>query len=211
MHRQKLLIINGGLGGKDGNTFLIFSKQLKIFLAQNNNIKSSVIHLKDFAKKSLSSNLEIKFWKENLNNHDAIFILTGTYWDSWSSYLQRFLEVTTSLECDKCYYGKPVGVLVTMHSVGGKEVLSRLQGVFSTQGYLIPPQSSLVISLASEMALELEKKSKKNNFSGDFWSQSEIPEVLARLMAYTSSTPKAISAWEVDKKDPKRIWAKLLN
>lgn len=202
----KLLILDASLGGKKGNTFQLFSPQLNHFLTQHKSIKATTIHLND-EKKSYS---KATFWRKTFSAHDAIFILTGTYWDSWSSHLQRFLEITTELECDPCYFGKPVGAMVSMHSVGGKEVLSRLQGVLSTQGYLVPPQTSLVISLASEMALLLEKKTKKKNFSADFWSTEEIPEILFRLISYAQLLPVGVRAWEVDKKDPKRKWAKLL-
>lgn len=204
---KKLLVINGSLGGKTGNTFSIFSAQLDIYLQKNKDVKCTIIHLCD-DQKNFASPL---FWKKNLLKHDAIFVMTGTYWDSWSSHLQRFLETTTSLECDECFFGKPIGALVSMHSVGGKEVLSRLLGVFSTQGYLIAPQTSLVISLATEMAIKIEKDLRKKNFSDDFWNQNEIPEILQRLMAYSASLPKEVKPWAVDKKDPKRQWAKLLN
>lgn len=207
MSVKKLLVINGALGGKKGNTFFIFENQLKEYLKRNKNVKASILHLSE-NKKDYST---IGFWKKTLATHDAVFVLTGTYWDSWSSHLQRFLEVTTALECDPAYFGKPIGAFVSMHSVGGKEVLSRLLGVFSTQGYLIPPQTSLTLSLATEMAIRLEKNTQKKNFSDDFWSREEIPAILSRLMAYTSAVPIGVSPWEVDKKDPKRQWAKLLN
>lgn len=203
----KLLILDANLGGKKGNTFQLFSPKLNHFLSKHKNIKATIFHLSD-EKKSYS---QVTFWKKTFSAHDAVFILTGTYWDSWSSHLQRFLEITTELECDHSFFGKPVGAMVSMHSVGGKEVLSRLQGVLSTQGYLVPPQTSLVISLATEMALLLEKKTKKKNFSADFWSTDEIPEILWRLIAYAQLKPMGVRPWEVDKKDPKRQWAKLLN
>ena len=207
MLKNKLLIINASLGGKNGNSFKLFEPALKTFRKNNPKTKVTILHLGDNKKQYQS----ISFWKKVLQEHHAYFVLSGTYWDSWSSHLQNFLELTTPLECDPCFFGKPIGALISMHSVGGKEVLSRLLGVFSTQGYLIAPQTSLVLSLASELALELEKKSQLKNFSDDFWSKDEIPDILERLMSYAACRPKNIKPWAVDKKDPRRIWAKLLN
>lgn len=209
MNELKLLIIDGSLGGKKGNTFSIFSSQLKTFKRQNPQVKVTIIHLNEiFITKNKSFNSP-NFWKKTLQSHHAYFFLCGTYWDSWSSYLQAFLEVTTALECDSSFFGKPAGALITMHSVGGKEVLSRLQGVLSTQGYLIPPQSSLTISLASELALKYEKMLPKKNYHDDFWSKDELCPILERLICFCNITPKTVTPWEIDRHDPKRLWINL--
>ena len=101
---------------------------------------------------------------------------TGTYWDSWGSPLQRFFEESTSLEGGAVWLGKPAATLVTMHSVGGKGVLSRLQGVLSTLGVLIPPMSGLAYSQANHLALQ-------SGGDADFWRVEDLEVVAHNLLA----------------------------
>ena len=63
---------------------------------------------------------------------EAVLFVTGTYWDSWGSPLQKFLEDHAYLETSPVLMGKPAGAIVLQHFCGGKAVLSRLQGVLST-------------------------------------------------------------------------------
>jgi chromate reductase len=52
----------------------------------------------------------------------------------------------TTFEASPLFVGKPVGVVVTMDSVGGSDVAQRLLGVFSTLGCLVPPMPMVVVS-----------------------------------------------------------------
>ncbi len=140
---MKIIIINGSLGGANGNTALLLCELDQIL--KNMNVESQTIIL------SSHKHYTAEFL-DTIISADAWIVATGTYWDSWSSTLQSFLEWITSLE--GCYIvGKPVSVIITGHSVGAKGILSRLQGVFNTMGMIIPPMSGMVITMASQEAL----------------------------------------------------------
>lgn len=126
--------------------------------------------------------------------------MTGTYWDSWGSPLQKFLEDFTDYEVRESILGKPAGVITLMHSVGGKEVLSRLQGVLSSMGFLIPPLTGMTCSLATEIA------AKKNpQHAKDFWTLGDLEIVLQNIRA-AAELEKPWSAWPVDRKNYKARW-----
>ncbi len=188
---KKILILNGSINGQEGNTNKLIEK------IQGQIESSEIIQLKDLMEKKLTFNdLKIKFKKA-----DGFIFTSGTYWDSWGSPLQYFLEVGTELEGSELILGKPAAVIITMHAVGGKAVLSRLQGVLSTLGMLIPPMSGMVYSLTQQLALD-----SKSSFAEDFWSLEDTNIVLHNILASLGN--KKYKTWPVDHKDPKRIWIK---
>ena len=188
---KKILILNGSIAGVEGNT------QQIIALIQSKLNNSEVVQLKDLMDKKLSLNeLRIK-----LNQADGFIFTSGTYWDSWGSPMQYFLELATEFEASDIFLGKPAGVIITMHAVGGKGVLSRLQGVLNTLGMLIPPMSGMVYSLSQQIALEAE-----TSFSEDFWCIEDTNVIIHNILA--SFDDKNYQTWPVDHKDPKRYWIK---
>ncbi|MFS4459194.1 flavodoxin family protein [Bdellovibrio sp. HCB2-146] len=184
---KKILVINGSPSGKKGNCARFISSLPKL-----NAAKLSVVHL---ANESYSS-----AFKKEIAKADGFVFVTGTYWDSWGSPLQKLLEDMTDLEGTEAIMGKPAAVFVLMHSVGGKGVLSRLQGVLSTFGCLIPPMSGMVYSLVSDIAL-----SKKNSHAADFWQKEDAELILLNLIK-ASEIKIDWADWPVDKKDPRRLW-----
>jgi len=191
---QRILILNGSPQGKKGNCAVLAQKITALLPKQ---VSSSVTNLSDvLAKPSSLSALKQKFKKA-----DAVIFLTGTYWDSWGSPLQKFLEDITALEATPELMGKPCAVFVLMHSVGGKGVLSRLQGVLSTMGLLIPPMSGMVYSLTADLAL----KAGAHEQEADFWQLDDIHRILKNLLLSTQ-IKVAWTAWPVDKDDPRRRW-----
>lgn len=188
---KKILIMNGSLSGKEGNT------QHLINLVQDKIENCEVVHLKDLMDKKISLS-EIK---SKLKKADGFIFTSGTYWDSWGSPMQNFLELACEFEASDLYLGKPAGVIISMHSVGGKSVLSRLQGVLSTLGMSIPPMSGMVYSLAAHLALQTE-----TSFSDDFWSMDDTNVIVHNVLASLGN--KKYQCWPVDHKDPKRIWIK---
>jgi NAD(P)H-dependent FMN reductase len=195
---SKLLIINGSLGGSlggaSGNTGLALKKWAE---SLSSHAELEWLHLADqFPDKSRLRAL--------LENADGYIFASGTYWDSWGSPLQRFLEQITALEGSEVWLGKPAAILITMHSVGGKEVLSRLQGVLSTLGLVIPPMSGMVLSLANQLAAETS-----NDFADDFWQTPDLEilthNLLEAIKARREHSPRW-KAWKVDRKDPSRKW-----
>jgi NAD(P)H-dependent FMN reductase len=108
----------------------------------------------------------------------------------------------TEMEASSAIMGKPCAVFVLMHSVGGKSVLSRLQGVLSTMGFLIPPMSGMVYSLVSDIALK-----SKTSHAKDFWQLDDADLILENLIK-ACELNVLWATWPVDKKDPRRKWLK---
>lgn len=134
---------------------------------------------------------------------DAFVFATGTHWDSWSSPLQKFLEDATPAEATELWLGKPAAVLVTEHSVGGKAVLSRLQGVLVTLGCTLPPLSGIVLSQAVQLA---RRHAPAPGDAEDFWSPDDLDVVAHNLLAAARQPRPAWRAWPVDRSHFARPW-----
>ena len=132
----------------------------------------------------------------------ALVIATGTYWDGWSSHLQRFLEEATASEGSALWLGKPAVVLVTAHSVGAKGVLSRLQGVLVTLGMQIPPMGGLVVTHVGQLA-----RDGGGPDTDDVWSAEDLAVVCHNLVVCLRGG-RDWRAWPVDRRDPARRWLK---
>src|SRR6185369_3197386 len=70
---------------------------------------------------------------------DGLLVGTGTYWGSWGSPLQQFLELMTPYEATDVFLAKPASVLATMDSTAGSEVAARLAATFVCLGCSTPP------------------------------------------------------------------------
>ncbi|MBC7538889.1 MAG: NAD(P)H-dependent oxidoreductase [Bacteriovorax sp.] len=189
--KKNILIINGSLGGATGNTSVLIETAKKYLSVHGANI--DILHLEE-NEDDLKTKLT---WA-----HGFIFT-SGTYWDSWGSPMQKFLETTTQYEASDLFLYKPASVMISMHSVGGKGVLSRLQGVLNTMGLNIPPMSGFVYSLATHIALTINESQK--DFNDDFWSLEDIEIVIHNLMTATQHKHD-FKSWPVDSKDPQRRW-----
>jgi chromate reductase len=171
-----ILVLDGSLGAPDGNTSRL-AKHLAAHLEPE-------AELRYYALRNSPPSVDA------LAKADAFVFATGTYWDSWGSPLQQFLEEATELEGGSVWLGKPTATLVTMHSVGGKEVLSRLQGVLSTLGLLIPPMSGMTYSLANHLAL-------RQGGDQDFWRVEDL-EVVAHNLLRALGKREGWRAWPVE-------------
>ncbi len=125
---KRIVILNGSLRGKNGNTGQVVDELASYF---KEGYEIDHIELKDVA--------DISSLEDRLNRADGFVVATGTYWQSWGSPMQRFLEGATKWEASPMFLGKPVFTIVTMHSMGGFEVMSRLQTNFNMFGMFIPP------------------------------------------------------------------------
>lgn len=197
---MQMLIINGSLGGANGNTARILASFRR--LLELDHVTVNEFHLTERAPSF-----------EDLAAADGFVFATGVYWDSWSSVLQKFFESSTPLEGANCWFGKPVAAIVTMHSVGGKEVLSRLQGVLNTFGLYFPPMSAMTYSLANQMALQvsLDQNATRQDteFEKDLWCLDDLAVLATNLkLAAQNRTEKATNwrSWPVDRSDPSRVW-----
>lgn len=188
---KTILIINGSPKGNKGNS----SRLIKVIQkSSSKSVATKVIHLNEVKKTS-------SLYKDIEQASGFIFV-TGTYWDSWGSPLQKFLEDATDLEGTDSFVGKPAAVFVLNHSVGGKAVLSRLQGVLSTFGCLIPPMSGMVYSLVTSLAL---KNSLAKKFKDDFWSLDDVSMILENFELALDIKTKW-KAWPVDRKNFRKNW-----
>lgn len=185
-----ILILNGSVHGDAGNCGIIIQEIRQRY----KHIHWDLINL---SKTKFSAGLVKKIQKS-----DAILCLTGTYWDSWGSPLQRFLEEATDLEARPEILGKPAGVCVLMHSVGGKSVLSRLQGVFSSLGFLIPPMSGMTYSLSGQLALKT-----KNMNAKDFWCLEDL-EIIVENLSIAAQKKMPWRTWPIDRKNFRKNWVK---
>ncbi|GMV87456.1 MAG: hypothetical protein AMXMBFR81_03870 [Chthonomonas sp.] len=137
-----VLIVNGSLGGAQGNT-----AELLALVEEQLTARARVTHLELVREPTLDRILA------EVAGADAFVFGTGTYWDSWGSPLQRFLEMTAHTEGDAIWVGKPAGVVVTAHATGAKEVVSRLLGVLNVYGLLLPPFSAMAYTYANHIAM----------------------------------------------------------
>lgn len=179
---MRILILNAALNGRNGNTAVLLDRAAEF--------------LRPFAEVRVLYLAEDYIYarvREELMAARGIIVGTGTHWDSWSSMLQRFLEDTTPDEGEAAWFAKPAGVLVSMHSVGGKGVVSRLQGVLSTLGCLIPPMSGMAYSYANQTAL-----SAPGALAGDLWSLEDVDTVAWNVLT-AALNEKDYRKWPVDR------------
>ncbi len=186
---DRVVALNGGLGGPGGNTAELVVAMTRALEARGAAVE--IVHLA-----TLDRHEELA---ARLRAASGLVVATGTYWDSWSSAMQSFFEVMTPTEGTDVWLGKPAATLVTMHSVGGKEVLSRLQGVLCTLGASIPPMSGLALSLAS---LEAHRES---DHADDFWSLEDL-DVIAHNLTTAMRGRRDYRSWTVDRANPARKW-----
>ncbi|HEY1109583.1 MAG TPA: NAD(P)H-dependent oxidoreductase [Opitutaceae bacterium] len=193
--RPRIVIVNGALAGTEGNTSVLLARAARL-LAR----RASV------ARVTLAAGGEFTAVRAELEGADGILIGTGTHWDSWSSVLQKFLEDATPAEGTALWLGKPTAVVVTEHSVGGKGVLSRLQGVLVTLGCTLPPMSGLVLAQAAVLAAKHDPKAAR-----DFWCADDLAVVCHNLLEAAAvragrRTPARWRTWPVDRRDFGARW-----
>lgn len=194
---KKILIFNASPAGDKGNCAQLINKNILPYLKSL--VKIEVVHLaklKDYrTNKKLAKSIE---------QASGFIFVTGTYWDSWGSPLQKYLEEMTHLEGTQAYLGKPAVVVILNHSVGGKSVLSRLQGVLVTLGCMIPPMSGMVYGLNTDLVLKNSVKTKSSH-QDDFWSLDDLQLILENLVRSLKIEIKW-AQWPVDRKNFKRVW-----
>lgn len=180
--RRRVLLLNAGLNGAGGNTHAVL-EHARHHLAPH--VEVTVVHL--------AANPSYAAFRAELARADALVVGTGTHWDSWSHLLQRLLEEATPDEATALWLGKPAAVFVTKHSVGGKGVLSRLQGVLNTFGCALPPMSGLVYSFANQAALTAAAPG-----SEDLWCLDDVAIVCHNLLV-ALDVNSDYRAWPVDR------------
>jgi chromate reductase len=175
----KLLILEGGIHGHTRNC------------GQVTSVARELSYFEETEVYYLSENPPTE---DQFCSADAYLFITGTYWDSCGSPMQKFIEDFTHLECDARIVGKPVGVIVLCHTVGGKSVLSRLQGILSCEGFLIPPLTGMVVA----------RDSIKSD-SEDSWTLADMDTVLKNICKAAKINVQW-AVWPVDRGDFTKMW-----
>jgi multimeric flavodoxin WrbA len=199
---KNILIINGALGGRAGNTFMLLKKIKKMILKTHSEVKVKTIHLHpSFSWNSV---------KRNIKKADCLIFATGTYWDSWGSPMQQLFEKMTSLEGSKYLVGKPACAIVTMHSVGGKEVSSRILGNLVSLGCMIPPFAGFAYSYADHVAHKTRTSGRR--LLDDVWHIQDLQTLLNNLIKAASVEIKPqYEVWDflnTTAFDPTTVWLK---
>ncbi len=215
--RPHLLLLNASLAGDAGNTAVLLAHARR-HLARRATVESLTLASLPFSDQtSVSGSQPSALGSEllsSLQRADGLLIGTGTHWDSWSSVLQKFLEDATPHEGTALWLGKPAAVVVSEHSVGGKGVLSRLQGVLVTLGCTLPPMSGLVLSRAALLAAQ---QAPDPATTSDFWCEADLRVVchnLAEAARVSLPSPRRSghaarphwSTWPVDRRDFNARW-----
>ena len=192
--RPRVLLLDASLAGPGGNSSRLLDR-----------IASLLAPHADLERAELSGPGGRTFaaLEPSLRSADAFVFATGTHWDSWSSALQKFLEDATPAEASPLWLGKPAAVLVTEHSVGGKAVLSRLQGILVTLGCALPPLSGLVLAKSAQLA---RRHSPDPSAAEDFWAPEDLAVIAHNLLAGLPATPPAWRAWPVDRRHFRDVW-----
>jgi chromate reductase len=194
---KKIIIFNASPEGSKGNCNQLIKKNILPILAKT--VKTEVVHLVKLKK--LSTNKKLL---KSIHQASGFIFVSGTYWDSWGSPLQKYLEEMTHLEGTSYYLGKPASVVILNHSVGGKAVLSRLQGVLVTLGFMIPPMSGMVYGVNTDIALKKLGKMKALH-QDDFWSLDDLQTILENLLL-SLKIEMDWASWAVDRKNFKKVW-----
>ena len=182
--RPRILLLNASLAGDTGNTAILLARAHRL-LARRAHVTAITLAGEDAP--------DFTTLRPQLTQADAFLIGTGTHWDSWSSVLQQFLEDATPAEGSSLWLGKPAACVVTEHSVGGKGVLSRLQGVLITLGCTLPPMSGLVLSRAAVLAARHEAEAAR-----DFWCVDDL-RVVCHNLAEAAAGSRRWKTWPVDR------------
>jgi hypothetical protein len=195
---RSVLVINGGLGGRSGNTAVLLDR----LVSHLSDCRMRRVNLASWGPALAISGRLAKFGNRLLADVDGFVFGTGTYWDSWGSPMQRFLEAMTRFEGGDIFLGKPAAVVVTMHSVGGKEVLSRLGGVLNTMGMWMPPMCGMVYSTVNHLLL---RNGLGSDWAEDVWSLEDLA-VIAHNLQQAMDGGRDWIGWPVDRKPPGRRW-----
>ncbi|WP_236386680.1 NAD(P)H-dependent oxidoreductase [Chitinophaga filiformis] len=183
---KKILIINGSLRGAAGNSGAL-AKQAAQVLVNDLQQEVSVLTLTD----PLPGIREVY---DLLTSCDGFLVITGVYWNNWSSPLQQFIEVTTAFENTPAFFGKPVACAVTMDSVGGIEVAGRLQAVFGGLGCWSPPCSVIVLSRTGQEAVAASA-GQEDDPNEDVWRMADLSAVLQNLVTAAGMPRNNWIAW----------------
>jgi chromate reductase len=179
---MKILVLNGSLRGNTGNSAVLANHAVTLLGQQ-----ASML--------TLSGQLPgIREVYELLVSSDGILVVSGVYWNNWSSPLQRFIEVAAAFENTPAFFGKPVACAVSMDSVGGIEVAARLHAAFSGLGCWSPPCATVVISRTGQEAIAASA-GMEDDPNEDVWRMDDMSVLLHNLVTAAAMPRNSWKAW----------------
>lgn len=190
---MSVLILNGGLGGRQGNSQVVAEHAARLLAARG--VAHELLVLRDAAPGHVLAALQ---------RAERLVFVSGTYWGGFSSPLQQLFEELTPSETSELWLGKPAAVFVTAHQVGAQSVLFRLQGVLVTLGCALPPLSGVVISKVGEAL-----RARAPELCDDVWGLIDVETALANLLA-SPYAPRAFRTWPVDRESYAARWLERL-
>ncbi len=95
------------------------------------------------------------------------------------------MEVVTAFENSPAFFGKTVACAVSMDSVGGAEVASRLHAVFAGLGCWSPPCSTVAVSRVGQEAISASQD-QPDHPNEDVWRTDDLKIVLKNLVTATT-------------------------
>jgi NAD(P)H-dependent FMN reductase len=134
---------------------------------------------------------------DRLRRADGFLVGTGTYWSSWGSPIQCFLELMTSYEATDVFVGKPSSVLVTMDATGGSEVAARLAATFVCLGCFAPPFGWMALS-----RIGVELGALRPAAVSDVWTHADIAVLIENLVVAARAPRLPYRAWSIDRAVP---------
>lgn len=179
--QSSILIINGSVRGNTGNSGKM-AQWAHSYLQTQPSVKAGVLTLCEPLP-------AVERVYRLLAAHDAFLLLTGVYWHSWGSPLQRFIEVVTAFEHSPAFSGKPVACGASMDSVGGAEMMARLLNVFSGLGCWSPPCACVLLSRVGQEAM-VASAGKENDENEDVWRMEDMEVVLDNLIIASRFKPE---------------------
>lgn len=189
---KKILVINGSLGGTNGNTAR--------FLDVATEILSKRVQVENYCLGKTGKSRAALIL--SLDSASGLLIGSGNYWNNHSSFIQAFIEEISELEGTSSLLGKPVAFLLSQHSVGGSDILARLSNIFNNLGCSLPPLNSVVLSMTNQLALECDPK------QNDVWSPADLEIMLHNLVEAVEGTNNW-KPFDVDRDHVYDLWAKI--
>jgi hypothetical protein len=166
---MNILLVNGSLGGSTGNT-----AELLALAEEALNPHAKVETLELIRQPSMDRILAA------VEQADGFIFGTGTYWDSWGSPMQIFLEMTAHTEGEAMWVGKPCGIIATAHAVGAKGIVSRLMGVLNVYGLVFPPFAGIAYTWANDVALPHASDHLRN----ELWTPRDVEVITHNVLEY---------------------------
>ena len=174
---MNILALNGSIRGAQGNTARLLQHAQACLPAA---ARMHTLHLA-----TCTDTMETVV--AAVRQADALLLGSGVYWNGYGSPMQRFLEVMTGWETTAVLLGKPAAVLLTLDSVGGTEVASRLLGALNLMGCWVPPLATVMLS---RVGLEAQDRD-------DVYGLDDVQVLIHNLCLAAQAPRPAWQCWPV--------------